>query len=117
MMAIITLIATILLPPLGVALKHGLDRDFWINLILTLLGGIPGVLHALWVIASVDGNGKPAAAPMPTFIALCLSLFLPPVAAFMRAGLVAALINLVLCFFFWIPGVLHAVWVITQNNE
>ena len=49
MMAIIVLIATILLPPLGVALKHGLDRDFWINLILTLLFFIPGVIHGLCV--------------------------------------------------------------------
>ncbi|WFL79079.1 YqaE/Pmp3 family membrane protein [Altererythrobacter arenosus] len=55
-MAIITLIATILLPPLGVALKHGLDRDFWINLILTLLFFIPGVIHGLYVNFVRSGN-------------------------------------------------------------
>ena len=49
MLAIITLIATILLPPLGVALKHGLDRDFWINLILTILFYVPGLIHGLYV--------------------------------------------------------------------
>ena len=49
MMTIIVLIATILLPPLGVALKHGLDRDFWINLILTLIFFVPGVIHGLYV--------------------------------------------------------------------
>ena len=49
MLAIITLIATILIPPLGVALKHGLDRDFWINLILTLLMFVPGLIHGIYV--------------------------------------------------------------------
>ena len=49
MMAIITLIATILLPPLGVAMKHGLDRDFWINLFLTLIFFVPGVIHGIYV--------------------------------------------------------------------
>lgn len=49
MMTLIVLIATILLPPLGVALKHGLSNDFWINLILTILFYIPGLLHGLYV--------------------------------------------------------------------
>ena len=48
-MSIITLIATILLPPLGVALKHGLDRDFWINLILTIILFVPGLIHGIYV--------------------------------------------------------------------
>ncbi len=46
---IIILIATILLPPLGVAMKHGLDRDFWINLILTIIFFVPGVIHGVYV--------------------------------------------------------------------
>ena len=37
-MAILILIATILLPPLGVAAKHGLGKTALINLVLTLLG-------------------------------------------------------------------------------
>lgn len=49
MMEIIALIATILLPPLGVALKKGLNNDFWINLILTLLFFVPGLIHAIYV--------------------------------------------------------------------
>lgn len=48
-MPIIILIATILLPPLGVALKHGLDRDFIINLILTLILYVPGLIHGIYV--------------------------------------------------------------------
>lgn len=48
-MAIIILIATILLPPLGVALKHGLTATTLLNLVLTLLGFIPGLIHGLYV--------------------------------------------------------------------
>ena len=46
---LILLIASILLPPLGVFLSKGLSGTFWINLILTLIFFIPGVLHALYV--------------------------------------------------------------------
>jgi uncharacterized membrane protein YqaE (UPF0057 family) len=45
-------IAAIFLPPLGVCLEVGFTQDFWINVILTLLGWIPGVVHALFIIFS-----------------------------------------------------------------
>ena len=48
-MAILILIATILLPPLGVAAKHGLGGTTLLNLVLTLLGFIPGLIHGLYV--------------------------------------------------------------------
>ena len=48
-MSIIVLIASILLPPLGVALRHGLGGTFLINLILTLIFFVPGVIHAIYV--------------------------------------------------------------------
>ena len=48
-MAILILIATILLPPLSVAAKHGLGKTALINLVLTLLGYIPGLIHGLYV--------------------------------------------------------------------
>lgn len=51
---ILLIILTILLPPLGVALKVGLSTHFWINIILTLLGYIPGLVHGLWIVA-LDG--------------------------------------------------------------
>ena len=50
-MDLIKIIAAILLPPLGVFLEVGLGKHFWINIILTLLGYIPGIVHAVWVIA------------------------------------------------------------------
>ena len=50
-MEIIKIILAIVLPPLGVFLQVGLGKHFWINIILTLLGYIPGIVHAIWVIA------------------------------------------------------------------
>ena len=41
-MDIIRLLLAIFLPPAGVFLQVGLGKHFWINLLLTLLGWIPG---------------------------------------------------------------------------
>ncbi|MER0238062.1 YqaE/Pmp3 family membrane protein [Fulvimarina sp. MAC8] len=49
-MDIIRIICAIILPPLGVFLQVGLGKHFWINIILTFLGFIPGIIHAIWVI-------------------------------------------------------------------
>ena len=49
-MDIIRIIVAILLPPLGVFLQEGLGTHFWINIILTLLGYIPGIVHAIYII-------------------------------------------------------------------
>ncbi|MGG6241116.1 YqaE/Pmp3 family membrane protein [filamentous cyanobacterium CCT1] len=49
-MDIVRIIAAILLPPLGVFLQEGIGAQFWINILLTLLGYIPGIIHAVWVI-------------------------------------------------------------------
>lgn len=49
-MDLIRIVCSILLPPLGVFLKVGLGLHFWINIILTLLGYFPGLIHALWVL-------------------------------------------------------------------
>ncbi|MUL34801.1 YqaE/Pmp3 family membrane protein [Gloeocapsopsis dulcis] len=40
----------ILLPPLGVFLTEGISTAFLINIVLTLLGWLPGSIHALWII-------------------------------------------------------------------
>lgn len=48
---ILQVIVALFIPPLAVYMKNGkIDNDFWINVVLTLLGGIPGLLHALYVI-------------------------------------------------------------------
>lgn len=50
-MDIVRLILAILLPPLGVFLQVGIGMHFWINILLTILGYIPGIIHAVWIIA------------------------------------------------------------------
>jgi uncharacterized membrane protein YqaE (UPF0057 family) len=45
------IIAAILLPPLGVFLEVGFGGHFWLNIVLTLLGYVPGIVHAVWVVA------------------------------------------------------------------
>ncbi|KAL5834179.1 hypothetical protein ACOSQ4_013676 [Xanthoceras sorbifolium] len=46
----IDIILAIILPPLGVFLRYGLEVEFWICLILTLLGYIPGIIYAIYVL-------------------------------------------------------------------
>jgi uncharacterized membrane protein YqaE (UPF0057 family) len=48
---LIRILIAIVLPPLGVFLQVGFGKDFWINILLTLLGYIPGLVHAIWIIA------------------------------------------------------------------
>lgn len=51
-MDILRLLAAIFLPPLGVFLQVGIGTDFWINIVLTLFGYVPGIIHAVWIILS-----------------------------------------------------------------
>lgn len=51
-MDIVRIIIAILLPPLGVFLQVGIGAQFWINILLTLLGYIPGIIHAVYIIAT-----------------------------------------------------------------
>uniref|UniRef100_A0A1I7ZTM8 Plasma membrane proteolipid 3 n=1 Tax=Steinernema glaseri TaxID=37863 RepID=A0A1I7ZTM8_9BILA len=44
------LILAIILPPLGVFMEKGCDIQLAINILLTILGYIPGIIHAIWVI-------------------------------------------------------------------
>ena len=50
-MDFIRIIIAILLPPLGVFLQVGFSGAFWLNILLTLCGYIPGVVHAVYIIA------------------------------------------------------------------
>jgi len=50
-MDIIRIIFAVLLPPLGVFLQVGFSWTLVLNIVLTLLGYIPGIIHAIWVIA------------------------------------------------------------------
>jgi len=53
-MTIIRLIASILIPPLGVFLKRGFGWSFVLSIVLTILGYIPGLIYAIWVVLFSD---------------------------------------------------------------
>lgn len=47
---VVRILLAILLPPLGVFLQVGLGLHFWLNILLTLFGYLPGIIHAIWII-------------------------------------------------------------------
>jgi uncharacterized membrane protein YqaE (UPF0057 family) len=49
-MQILKLILCFFLPPVAAFLQVGLTLHFVINIVLTLLGGIPGIIHAFWLV-------------------------------------------------------------------
>ncbi|AIC30368.1 proteolipid membrane potential modulator protein (plasmid) [Rhizobium etli bv. mimosae str. IE4771] len=49
-MDVVRILLAIILPPLGVFLQVGIGLHFWLNILLTLCGYVPGIIHAIWVI-------------------------------------------------------------------
>lgn len=47
---VVWMVGAVVLPPLAVVLKVGFTVHFWINVVLTLMGYVPGQIHALWVV-------------------------------------------------------------------
>jgi uncharacterized membrane protein YqaE (UPF0057 family) len=46
---------------------------------------------------------------------IILAILVPPLAVFLKKGAGQDLIiNIVLCFFLYIPGIIHALWVTTK---
>ena len=50
-MDLVRILIAILLPPVGVFLQVSFAGAFWLNILLTLLGYIPGIVHAVYIIA------------------------------------------------------------------
>ncbi len=52
---------------------------------------------------------------MNNLVLIILAIFLPPIAVFLKSGLGKDLIiNILLCFIFYIPGIVHALWIVTK---
>ncbi len=51
-MTCLRLVLSILIPPLGVFLTVGIGLHFWLSIVLTILGYIPGLVHAIWIIST-----------------------------------------------------------------
>ena len=48
-------------------------------------------------------------------ILIILAVFLPPIAVLLKKGAGKDLIiNILLCLVFWIPGMIHAIWLVTK---
>lgn len=53
-MNVLRLIVSIVIPPLGVFWQVGLTGQFWLNVLLTLIGYVPGLVHAVFIIFTRD---------------------------------------------------------------
>ncbi len=51
-MTILKIVLAIFLPPVAAFLQVGLGMHFWINIVLTLCFAVPGMVHAIWLIAT-----------------------------------------------------------------
>ena len=51
-------------------------------------------------------------------VRIILAIFLPPVAAFLTVGLgLHFWLNIILSLCFFVPGVIHALWLVVKNAE
>ena len=48
-MSLTMILLTIFLPPVAVALRQGIGWQFVLNVVLTMIGWLPGVIHAFWI--------------------------------------------------------------------
>lgn len=53
-MKLLHIVLGILIPPVGIFLTFGVGSTLFINIVLTLLGWIPGSIHAVWAISKQD---------------------------------------------------------------
>jgi uncharacterized membrane protein YqaE (UPF0057 family) len=52
---------------------------------------------------------------MSKIILIILAILLPPLAVFLKTQSGKdTIINVILCFLFWLPAVLHALWVVLK---
>lgn len=51
-MDLLKIILAIFLPPVAAFLQVGISLHFFINILLTLLGMLPGMVHALWLVVT-----------------------------------------------------------------
>lgn len=49
MSTLVRILLAIFLPPVAVLLTTGIGLQFLLNILLTLIGWLPGTIHALWL--------------------------------------------------------------------
>jgi uncharacterized membrane protein YqaE (UPF0057 family) len=53
-MDVLRVLLAVLCPPLGVFLRVGFGGHFWLSCLLTFFGYIPGLVHAIWLLAQAS---------------------------------------------------------------
>jgi uncharacterized membrane protein YqaE (UPF0057 family) len=54
---------------------------------------------------------------MPTIILIILAILLPPLAVYLKTNSgKQTILNVVLCILFWLPGILHALYLILAKK-
>jgi uncharacterized membrane protein YqaE (UPF0057 family) len=53
---LLSLLCALFFPPIAVLMERGCGCDLLINILLTLLGFIPGMIHAFWIVLQNDSN-------------------------------------------------------------
>jgi uncharacterized membrane protein YqaE (UPF0057 family) len=72
-----------------------------------VLAGIPFRLNQQTIVKVKIMDNK--------LVLIILAVLLPPIAVFLKCGVGKDLIiNIVLCLVFWIPGIIHAAWLVTR---
>jgi len=53
---------------------------------------------------------------MNPIVLIILAILLPPLAVYLKSGAnKTLLINVILCLVFWLPGIIHALMVVTKK--
>ena len=52
MYLVLLIVLAIVAPPVTAFLIVGIGLHFWLNILLTILGFLPGQIHAIWLIAT-----------------------------------------------------------------
>jgi uncharacterized membrane protein YqaE (UPF0057 family) len=53
---LLRILLAIVAPPVGVFLQVGLGLHFWLNILLTIMGYLPGSMHAVWILLRTRGR-------------------------------------------------------------
>ncbi|KAA0148259.1 hypothetical protein FNF29_06795 [Cafeteria roenbergensis] len=108
LMSVLLVVLGILLPPLAVFVDEPkINDEFFISILLTICGWLPGIIHAFWVIFF---GGKGQLKMMDVLILVCCIL-LPPLGVFLKQQKITIdfLVALILCFLFWFPAIIFAI--------
>ncbi len=51
-MSIVRILLAIFIPPVAAFLQVGVSKHLFINIVLCFVGGLPGMIHALWLVVN-----------------------------------------------------------------